>query len=122
MQGSSALCDVDRSLLPSSGMLCMQLLDHGEIFPGLTAAEFAMRREALADAMPADSVALLPAPPLKYRAGVVPYPYRAVGGHLPCQQSHCSKGGTCPMGQHAGKPGRYTLASPLQSPQSPVVV
>jgi Aminopeptidase P, N-terminal domain len=65
-----------------------QLLRHGEILPGLAAEEFAARREALADAMPADSVALLPAPPLKHRAGVVPYPYRAVGVQLPCS-SRC---------------------------------
>lgn len=75
------MCSSSRIIANICGIWFMQLLDHGEIFPGLTAAEFAMRREALADAMPADSVALLPAPPLKYRAGVVPYPYRAVGGH-----------------------------------------
>jgi Aminopeptidase P, N-terminal domain len=123
MQGSFASCAIDHDSLPTCGMLRLQLLEHGEIYPGLTAAEFAMRREALADAMPADSVALLPAPPLKYRAGVVPYPYRAVGGHLPCRQPRCSKGGTCPMSQYAGKPGHYTSASPRQqSPQAPVVM
>jgi hypothetical protein len=57
----------------------IQLLRPGELVPGLIDTEFAERREALADAMPADSVALLPAPPLKYQAGVVPYPYRPVG-------------------------------------------
>ena len=56
----------------------MQLLEHGELAPGLTTAEFAARRQALAEALPPDSVALLPAPPLKYIAGVVPYPYRPV--------------------------------------------
>lgn len=53
-----------------------ELLRHGELAPGLPAEEFAARRAALADALPANSVALLPAPPLKYMAGVVPYPYR----------------------------------------------
>lgn len=56
----------------------VQLLQDGELAPGLTTEEFAARRRRLAEALPPDSVAILPASPPKYIAGVVPYPYRAV--------------------------------------------
>lgn len=55
-----------------------QLLRHGELAPGLTTEEFAMRRQRLAEALPPDSVAILPAPPPKHMAGAVPFPYRPV--------------------------------------------
>ncbi len=55
-----------------------QLLQHGELAPGLTTEEFAMRRQRLAEALPPDSVAILPAPLPKHMAGVVPFPYRPV--------------------------------------------
>jgi len=37
-----------------------------------------MRRQRLAEALPPDSVAILPAPLPKHMAGVVPFPYRPV--------------------------------------------
>lgn len=53
-----------------------QLLQPGELQPGVTAAEFAARREHLAALLPPGGLAVLPAAPLVYMAGVIPYPYR----------------------------------------------
>ncbi|KAL4459002.1 hypothetical protein ABPG75_013867 [Micractinium tetrahymenae] len=53
-----------------------ELLRPGELLPGLAAAEFAARRAALAAMLPPGGVALVPAAPLVYMAGVIPYPYR----------------------------------------------
>lgn len=52
------------------------LLQPGELLPGLAAAEFAARRAALAALLPPGAVALLPAAPITYMAGVIPYPFR----------------------------------------------
>lgn len=52
------------------------MLQAGELLPGLSVAEFVQRRQRLAETLPADSVALIPAPPINYMAGNVPYPYR----------------------------------------------
>jgi hypothetical protein len=52
------------------------LLQPGELLPGMAAAEFAARRRQLAAMLPAGAVAVLPATPLVYMAGVIPYPYR----------------------------------------------
>lgn len=56
--------------------LLSQLLSEGEVTPGIHGDEFAARRQALADSLPPGAVALLPAAPVNYMAGVVPYPYR----------------------------------------------
>lgn len=53
-----------------------QLLAPGEVQPGVRASEFAARRAALAAMLPPGAVAVLPAAPLVYMAGVIPYPYR----------------------------------------------
>lgn len=45
------------------------LLQPGELLPGLAAAEFAARRAALAALLPPGAVALLPAAPITYMAG-----------------------------------------------------
>ncbi|EFN53170.1 hypothetical protein CHLNCDRAFT_136970 [Chlorella variabilis] len=52
------------------------LLQPGELQPGVSAAEFASRRDRLAGMLPPGAVAVLPAAPLVYMAGVIPYPYR----------------------------------------------
>lgn len=53
-----------------------ELLSEGELSPGLTATEFAVRRRRLAACLPAGTVALVAAPPVTYMSGAVPYPYR----------------------------------------------
>ncbi|PTB64589.1 prolidase-like protein [Trichoderma citrinoviride] len=52
------------------------ILKAGEITPGITAQEYADRRAALADALPAGSFAILHAAPLQYKSGAVFHPYR----------------------------------------------
>jgi len=53
-----------------------ELMAEGELWPGIRKEEFAERRRKLAEALPADTVAILQAPPPTYVAGAVPYPYR----------------------------------------------
>jgi hypothetical protein len=53
-----------------------ELLQPGQLLPGMAAAEFAARRRQLAAMLPAGAMAVLPATPLVYMAGVIPYPYR----------------------------------------------
>lgn len=43
----------------------------GELWPGIRKEEFAERRRKLAEALPADTVAILQAPPPTYVAGAV---------------------------------------------------
>ena len=52
------------------------LLSPGELAPGVTADDVAARRDALAARLPAGGVALLPAAPRTFVAGVIPHPYR----------------------------------------------
>ena len=49
----------------------------GELAPGVSPAELAARRDALAARLPPGGVALLPAVPRTFVAGVIPHPYRA---------------------------------------------
>lgn len=53
-----------------------QLLAEGEIWPGVTGAELAARRQRLADLMPVGGVAVLPAAQKVCMTGAIPYPYR----------------------------------------------
>lgn len=53
-----------------------ELLQPGEVQPGITAAEFASRRQALAEQLPAGGLAVIQASPQMFMAGVIPYPYR----------------------------------------------
>ncbi|KAL4859087.1 Intermediate cleaving peptidase 55 [Chlorella vulgaris] len=53
-----------------------ELLQPGELLPGVPAAEFAARRDRLAALLPPGGIAVLPAAPLVYMSGVIPYPYR----------------------------------------------
>ncbi len=66
---AAGVCRGRRLLL--SPPLDLQLLEEGELWPGITKAEFAERRRRLAEALPADTVALLQAPPPTYVAGAV---------------------------------------------------
>lgn len=54
------------------------LLAEGELLPGITRAEFAQRRTALAESLPRNSVALLPGAQPQYVTGVIPHSYRQV--------------------------------------------
>lgn len=58
------------------------LLGEDEFLPGLTRAEFAQRRAALAEAMPRNSIAVLPGAPPQFVTGVIPHAYRQVRFHL----------------------------------------
>lgn len=53
-----------------------ELLRDGEVQPGITAAEFAARRTALAAQLPEGGLALVQANPQVFMSGVVPYPFR----------------------------------------------
>ena len=51
------------------------IVGHGEITPGISALEYATRRSALAASLPPGSVAVVPSADIKYRSGVVFYPF-----------------------------------------------
>lgn len=53
-----------------------QVLDKGELAPGLHYTELQQRRQNLAHLMPAGSLAVIPAASLAFVTGVIPYPYR----------------------------------------------
>ncbi|KAI4146641.1 MAG: hypothetical protein LQ340_005857, partial [Diploschistes diacapsis] len=52
-----------------------QLLEPGELTPGISALEYANRRTRLARKLPPNSIALLAAAELKYKSGAVFYPF-----------------------------------------------
>ncbi|MCJ1325083.1 hypothetical protein MMC10_001745, partial [Thelotrema lepadinum] len=51
------------------------LLEAGELTPGIPALEYANRRTALAQKLPANSIAVVAAAEVKYKSGVVFYPF-----------------------------------------------
>jgi intermediate cleaving peptidase 55 len=51
------------------------LLQAGEITPGITATEYALRRAALASSLPEGAVAVIPSADIKYRSGPVFYEF-----------------------------------------------
>lgn len=53
-----------------------ELLQPGEIQPGITSFEFSQRRHHLAHQLPEGGVAVLQSAPQIFMAGVIPYPYR----------------------------------------------
>lgn len=61
-----------------------QLLAPNELTPGISAEEYRLRRQRLADMLPHGAVAVLPAAATTYMAGVIPWPYRQVGPQLCC--------------------------------------
>ncbi len=61
--------------------LLLQLLAEGEVWPGVSGAEFAARRQRLADLLPIGGVALLPAAQKVCMTGAIPYPYRQARTH-----------------------------------------
>ena len=54
-----------------------QLLAEGEVWPGVTGAELAARRQRLAGLMPVGGVAVLPAAQRVCMTGAIPYPLPA---------------------------------------------
>lgn len=54
----------------------MQVLDKGELAPGLHYSELQQRRQNLAHLMPPGSLAVIPAASLAFVTGVIPFPYR----------------------------------------------
>ena len=74
------------------------LMAAGEVTPGISAAEYAQRRQAVADLLPDRSVAIFSAAPLSYMCHDVPYPYRPdvdllylTGFHEPTSLLACVK-------------------------------
>ncbi|GJP36654.1 hypothetical protein CLOM_g21139 [Closterium sp. NIES-68] len=53
-----------------------ELLGPNDILPGVTTAEFAARRKAVMSRLPHGSVLVVGAAPVRYMAGIVPFPYR----------------------------------------------
>ncbi|CAI5466772.1 unnamed protein product [Closterium sp. Yama58-4] len=53
-----------------------ELLGPNDILPGVTASEFAARRRAVMARLPRGSVLVVGAAPVRYMAGIVPFPYR----------------------------------------------
>lgn len=53
-----------------------EVLDQGQVAPGLHYTELAQRRQNLANLMPPGSLAVIPAASLAFVTGVIPYPYR----------------------------------------------
>ncbi|KAK9862973.1 hypothetical protein WJX84_001302, partial [Apatococcus fuscideae] len=53
-----------------------ELLAEGDLTAGVRGAEYAARRQRLAEALPAGSLAIIPAASTSYMAGLIPYPYR----------------------------------------------
>lgn len=58
------------------GRNLLQLLQVGEIQPGITAQEFAHRRKNFTQMMQPNSLAIIGSSPTVYMAGVIPYAYR----------------------------------------------
>ncbi|KAL3695325.1 hypothetical protein R1sor_009401 [Riccia sorocarpa] len=66
-----------------------ELLAPGEIMPGISADEFALRRQKLAESVPPGSLVILGAATIKQMTDAVPYPYRQDADYLyftGCQQ------------------------------------
>lgn len=57
----------------------MQLLKEGQIWPGVHASEFAVRRRHLAEALPPGGIAVVPSAAKVFMTGQVPYTYRQAG-------------------------------------------
>lgn len=57
-------------------MLSFQLLQEGEITPGITSDEYISRRRKLLDLLPEKSLAIFAAAPVKMMTDVVPYTFR----------------------------------------------
>jgi Xaa-Pro aminopeptidase len=53
-----------------------ELLQPGEIQPGISSNEFSQRRHQLAQQLPEGGIAVLQSAPQTFMAGVIPYPYR----------------------------------------------
>lgn len=78
-----------------------ELLKEGELTPGITCDEYISRRKKLLNLLPAKSIAIIAASPVKMMTDVVPYPYRQDADYLyitGCQQP----GGIAVLGHEIG--------------------
>ena len=66
------------ALLLMASAMAFQLLTADEVWPGTSSGEFAARRERLANAMPAGTVAVIPAAQTQFMTGHIPYAFRQV--------------------------------------------
>ncbi|XP_024529008.1 intermediate cleaving peptidase 55, mitochondrial [Selaginella moellendorffii] len=66
-----------------------ELLEAGEIMPGISAAEFHQRRKSLMSILPRNSLVAIGSAPIKTMSDIIPYPYRPDSDYLyytGCQQ------------------------------------
>ncbi|KDP23369.1 hypothetical protein JCGZ_23202 [Jatropha curcas] len=78
-----------------------QLLEEGQITPGITSEEYISRRKRLLELLPDKSLAIIAAAPIKMMTSVVPYTYRPDANYLyitGCQQP----GGVAVLGHECG--------------------
>ncbi|KAF8394704.1 hypothetical protein HHK36_020921 [Tetracentron sinense] len=78
-----------------------QLLEEGEVTPGITSNEYISRRKRLLELLPEKSLAIIAAAPIKMMTDVVPYTYRQDADYLyitGCQQP----GGIAVLGHECG--------------------
>ncbi|GMG99789.1 hypothetical protein Nepgr_001629 [Nepenthes gracilis] len=78
-----------------------ELVKEGELTPGITCAEYILRRKKLLELLPEKCVAIIAAAPLKMMTDVVPYPFRQDADYLyitGCQQP----GGIAVLGHEFG--------------------
>ncbi|KAH7834363.1 hypothetical protein Vadar_015214 [Vaccinium darrowii] len=78
-----------------------QLLNEGEITPGITSEEYVSRRKRILELLPDKSLAIFAAAPVKMMTDVVPYTYRQDGDYsyiTGCQQP----GGVAVLGHDCG--------------------
>ncbi|MQL88229.1 hypothetical protein Taro_020789 [Colocasia esculenta] len=59
-----------------------QLLNEGEVTPGITESEYASRRKRLLEALPDNGIAIIASAPVKMMTDVVPYPFRQDADYL----------------------------------------
>jgi Xaa-Pro aminopeptidase len=59
-----------------------QLLDDGEITPGITSGEYISRRKGLLEILPEKSLAIIASADQQMMTDVVPYPFRQSGDYL----------------------------------------
>lgn len=87
-------------------------MKEGEITPGITSEEYISRRQKLLDLLPADSLAIIAAAPVKMMTDVVPYTFRQDANYLyitGCQQP----GGVAVLGHECG----FCMFMPEATPQ-----
>ena len=63
-------------------LVYLQVLQPGEVMPGVTTAEVASRRKKLMSLLPNGSLVILLSETVKYMTDIVPYPFRQSSDYL----------------------------------------